>query len=106
MTLNILGAAASKIPFVGNALSKRAANATKAAEVNAEAANRALNVNRGVDLNFDARVKTLEALSKLSRQRAIDAKATKNANLLPATQSGAFTLQNYINALQQQEDNQ
>jgi len=106
MTLNILGAAASKIPFVGNALSKRAANATKAAEANAEAANRALNVNRGVDLNFDARVKTLEALSKLSKQRAVDASSAQNRRLMPATQGGVFTLQNYLNALQQQEAQQ
>ena len=106
MTLNLLSGWGSKIPFVGNAISKKAAGATKTAEANAEAAQRALNVNRSVDPSFDARSRTLGALSDLAKQRARDASAAQNRQLMPATQGGVFTLQNYINALQQQEDNQ
>jgi hypothetical protein len=105
MTLNLLSGWGSKIPFVGNAISKKAAGATKTAEANAEAAQRALNVNRSVDPSFDARSRTLGALSDLAKQRARDASAAQNRQLMPATQGGVFTLQNYINALQQQEDN-
>ena len=106
MTLNAISALTQKIPIIGGALSKRAAGATKTAEANAEAAHRALNVNRAVDPNFDARARTLDALNNLSIQRAKDVKAAQNRQLLPPTQSGIFTLQDYLNSLQQQEVNQ
>ena len=92
--------------LVGKYLSKGAASATKAAEANAEAANRALNTNRAIDPQFDARARTLGALRDLSAQRAVDASSAQNRRLMPATQGGVFTLQNYINALQQQEAQQ
>lgn len=106
VTLNLLGDMGQRVPLVGKYLSKGANSATKAAEVNAEAANRALNTNRAIDPQFDARARTLGALRDLSAQRAVDASAAQNRRLMPATQGGVFTLQNYINALQQQEANQ
>ncbi len=106
MTLNLLGDIGGKIPLVGRYISKGASGATKMAEQQAEAASRALNANRAIDPQFDARSRTLGALSELSAQRARDASAAQNRQLMPATQGGVFTLQNYINALQQQEDNQ
>lgn len=105
MTLNLLGDIGGKIPLVGRYISKGASGATKMAEQQAEAASRALNANRAIDPQFDARSRTLGALSELSAQRARDASAAQNRQLMPATQGGVFTLQNYINALQQQEDN-
>lgn len=104
VTLNLLGDMGQRVPLVGKYLSKGANSATKAAEANAEAANRALNTNRAIDPQFDARARTLGALSDLAKQRARDASAAQNRQLMPATQGGVFTLQNYINALQQQED--
>ena len=106
VTLNLLGDMGQRVPLVGKYLSKGAASATKAAEANAEAANRALNTNRAIDPQFDARARTLGALRDLSAQRAVDASAAQNRRLMPATQGGVFTLQNYINALQQQEAQQ
>jgi hypothetical protein len=106
VTLNLLGDIGQRVPLVGKYLSKGAASATKAAEANAEAANRALNTNRAIDPQFDARARTLGALRDLSAQRAVDASAAQNRRLMPATQGGVFTLQNYLNALQQQEANQ
>lgn len=106
VTLNLLGDMGQRVPLVGKYLSKGAASATKAAEANAEAANRALNTNRAIDPQFDARARTLGALRDLSAQRAVDASSAQNRRLMPATQGGVFTLQNYINALQQQEANQ
>ena len=106
VTLNLLGDMGQRVPLVGKYLSKGAAGATKAAEANAEAANRALNTNRAIDPLFDARARTLGALRDLSAQRAVDASAAQNRRLMPAAQGGVFTLQNYLNALQQQEANQ
>lgn len=106
VTLNLLGDMGQRVPLVGKYLSKGAASATKVAESNAEAANRALNTNRAIDPQFDARARTLGALRDLSAQRAVDVKAAQNRRLLPPTQSGIFTLQNYLNSLQQQEANQ
>ena len=106
MTLNLLGDIGGKVPLIGKYLSKGAASATKAAEANAEAANRALNTNRAIDPQFDARARTLGALRDLSAQRAVDVSAAQNRRLIPATQGGVFTLQNYLNALQQQEAQQ
>ena len=106
VTLNLLGDMGQRVPLVGKYLSKGAASATKAAEANAEAANRALNTNRAIDPQFDARARTLGALRDLSAQRAVDASAAQNRRLMPATQGGVFTLQNYLNALQQQEAQQ
>lgn len=106
VTLNLLGDMGQRVPLVGKYLSKGAASATKAAEANAEAANRALNTNRAIDPQFDARARTLGALRDLSAQRAVDASASQNRRLMPAAQGGVFTLQNYLNALQQQEAQQ
>ena len=106
VTLNLLGDMGQRVPLVGKYLSKGANSATKAAEANAEAANRALNTNRAIDPQFDARARTLGALRDLSAQRAADASAAQNRRLMPAAQVGVFTLQNYLNALQQQEANQ
>ena len=106
VTLNLLGDMGQRVPLIGKYLSKGAASATKAAEANAEAANRALNTNRAIDPQFDARARTLGALRDLSAQRAVDASAAQNRRLIPATQGGVFTLQNYLNSLQQQEANQ
>ena len=106
VTLNLLGDMGQRVPLVGKYLSKGAASATKAAEANAEAANRALNTNRAIDPQFDARARTLGALRDLSAQRAVDASAAQNRRIMPAAQGGVFTLQNYINALQQQEAQQ
>ena len=106
VTLNLLGDIGQRVPLVGKYLSKGAASATKAAEANAEAANRALNTNRAIDPQFDARARTLGALRDLSAQRAVDASAAQNRRIMPAAQGGVFTLQNYINALQQQEAQQ
>jgi hypothetical protein len=106
VTLNLLGDMGQRVPLVGKYLSKGAASATKSAEANAEAVNRALNTNRAIDPQFDARARTLGALRDLSAQRAVDASAAQNRRLIPATQGGVFTLQNYLNALQQQEAQQ
>jgi len=104
VTLNLLGDMGQRVPLIGKYLSKGAASATKAAEANAEAANRALNTNRAIDPQFDARARTLDALRDLSAQRAVDASAAQNRRLLPATQSGVFTVQEYLNAMQQQDN--
>jgi len=106
MIIDILGNQGRKIPVVGGLIGKGANAANKMAEQQAEAANRALNTNRAIDPQFDARARTLGALRDLSAQRAVDASAAQNRRLIPATQGGVFTLQNYINALQQQEANQ
>jgi hypothetical protein len=106
MIIDILGKQGRKIPLVGDFIGKGANAANKMAEQQAEAANRALNTNRAIDPQFDARARTLGALRDLSAQRAVDASAAQNRRLMPATQGGVFTLQNYLNALQQQEANQ
>ena len=106
MIIDILGNQGRKIPVVGGLIGKGANAANKMAEQQAEAANRALNTNRAIDPQFDARARTLGALRDLSAQRAVDASAAQNRRLIPATQGGVFTLQNYLNALQQQEANQ
>ncbi len=106
MIIDILGNQGRKIPVVGGIIGKGANAANKMAEQQAEAANRALNTNRAIDPQFDARARTLGALRDLSAQRAVDASAAQNRRLMPATQGGVFTLQNYLNALQQQEANQ
>jgi hypothetical protein len=106
MIIDILGNQGRKIPVVGGLIGKGANAANKMAEQQAEAANRALNTNRAIDPQFDARARTLGALRDLSAQRAVDASAAQNRRLMPATQGGVFTLQNYLNALQQQEANQ
>jgi len=106
MIIDILGKQGRKIPLVGDFIGKGANAANKMAEQQAEAANRALNTNRAIDPQFDARARTLGALRDLSAQRAVDASAAQNRRLMPAAQGGVFTLQNYINALQQQEANQ
>lgn len=106
MIIDILGNQGRKIPVVGGIIGKGANAANKMAEQQAEAANRALNTNRAIDPQFDARARTLGALRDLSAQRAVDASAAQNRRLMPAAQGGVFTLQNYINALQQQEANQ
>lgn len=106
MIIDLLGNQGRKIPLVGGLIGKGANAANKMAEQQAEAANRALNTNRAIDPQFDARARTLGALRDLSTQRAVDASASQNRRLLPAAQSGVFTLQNYLNALQQQEANQ
>lgn len=106
MIIDILGNQGRKIPVVGGLIGKGANAANKMAEQQAEAANRALNTNRAIDPQFDARARTLGALRDLSAQRAADASAAQNRRLIPATQGGVFTLQNYLNALQQQEANQ
>ncbi len=106
MIIDILGNQGRKIPLVGSIIGKGANAANKMAEQQAEAANRALNTNRAIDPQFDARARTLGALRDLSAQRAVDASAAQNRRLMPAAQGGVFTLQNYLNALQQQEANQ
>lgn len=106
MIIDILGNQGRKIPVVGGLIGKGANAANKMAEQQAEAANRALNTNRAIDPQFDARARTLGALRDLSAQRAVDASAAQNRRLMPAAQGGVFTLQNYLNALQQQEANQ
>jgi len=106
MIIDILGKQGRKIPLVGDFIGKGANAANKMAEQQAEAANRALNTNRAIDPQFDARARTLGALRDLSAQRAVDASAAQNRRLMPATQGGVFTLQNYLNSLQQQEANQ
>ena len=106
MIIDILGNQGRKIPVVGGLIGKGATAANKMAEQQAEAANRALNTNRAIDPQFDARARTLGALRDLSAQRAVDASAAQNRRLMPAAQGGVFTLQNYLNALQQQEANQ
>ena len=106
MIIDILGNQGRKIPVVGGLIGKGANAANKMAEQQAEAANRALNTNRAIDPQFDARARTLGALRDLSAQRAVDASAAQNRRLIPATQGGVFTLQNYLNSLQQQEANQ
>ena len=106
MIIDILGNQGRKIPLVGSIIGKGANAANKMAEQQAEAANRALSTNRAIDPQFDARARTLGALRDLSAQRAVDASAAQNRRLMPAAQGGVFTLQNYLNALQQQEANQ
>ena len=104
MTLNLLSDFGGRLPLVGRYVSKGAQGAEQFAKQQAEAANRVLNTNRSLDVNFDARVRTLGALDALAKQRAIEAKASKDRGFIPSSQSGVFTLQSYIDSLQKQQN--
>jgi hypothetical protein len=103
MLINVLGDTGKRIPVLGKYIGQAAGSAEKTAQLEAESARRALNVNQSVDPMFDARSRTLGALSSLSAQRAADKAATRNAKLALPSRAGAFTLQQYINALQSQQ---
>lgn len=106
MMINVLGDVGKRIPIIGKYAGQAAGNAQKAAALEAEAAQRAMNVNQSIDPMFDARARQLGALSSLNAQRAIDVKSSRNAKLAVPSRAGAFTLQQYINALQQQQGGQ